>query len=138
MPVRQEPEILGVDGDVVVDAARGAVDGGLLTLVEFDSESFTPLYVSEETLAMYRSEAHMDDHFGEIHDYVNLDFTEIELFTEDLLPVASRVRYMTTALDEMTLVRLYVDDGHGVFLALSPAAPVEPVVQAIVAAIDTD
>lgn len=138
MSVRKTSEILGVDDEAVVEAVRAAVDGNLYSLVEFDSESFNPLYVSEQTVAMYESEAHMNDHFGEIHDYVNLDFTEIQLFTQDLLPVASRVRYMTTALDVMTLVRLYVDDRNGFFLALPPETPVEPVVAAVANAIDTD
>ena len=53
-----------------------------------------------------------------------------DLFTDDLFPVAESVEYIVTAMDYLTLLRVYVDR-EGVFLALGPEEPVEPVVAAI-------
>lgn len=130
------PEIVDFDAEAAVAAARDATEGPLYSFVEFDFDGFNRLYVADETRALYPSETVMEEHFEQIHSYVNIDFTEIELFTEDLFPMASRVRYKTTALDVMTLVRFYVNETSGVFVAVDPGAPVEPVVAAVEDAID--
>lgn len=124
-------EIVDFDAEAAVAAARKATEGPLYSLVEFNFEGFNYLYVAEETRALYSSESEMEEHFHRIHSYVNIDFTEIELFTEDLFPMADQVRYKTTALDVMTLVRLYVTENSGVFIALDRGEEVEPVVEAI-------
>lgn len=135
MPWRNSSELVDFDADAALEAALATVDDPLYSFVEFDAESFNPLYVADETLAMYEDEQQMLAHFQEMHDYVNLDFTEITLFTENLLPVANEVRYKTTAMDVMKIVRIY--RGHdGLFLSLAPEEPVEPLVTAIDAAID--
>lgn len=130
------PEIVEFDAGNAVRAAREVVDGTLYTFVEFDAEAFNPLYVGEATRALYDSEEQMEAHFARIHRYVNIDFMEAELFTDDLFPMAERVRYKTTALDVMTILRYYVDEGRGLFLALDRGEPVEPVVTAIETAIE--
>lgn len=132
----ERPEIVTLDVESVVDAALDVVDGPLYTLVEFDPEGWNELYVADETRELYDSEAQMHDHFDRIHGYVNLDFTEIDLFTEDLLPIADEIRYMTTAMDAMTFVRFYLDDRTGLFAALDPGEPVEPLAAAVEDAVD--
>lgn len=126
-----QSEILTFDVTPAVAAALDVVDGPLYTLVEFDLESWNALHVADETRTLYDSEEQMLAHFEQIHGYVNLDFTEIDLFIEDLLPVADEMRYKTTAMDAMTFVRVYADHRTGLFLALDPGEPVEPVVAAI-------
>lgn len=130
MSVTNPSRIHGVDADALCEAVEAVLEGDLHTLVEFDRERFNPLYVSAETRALYEDEAQMDAHFESIHGYVNLDLTEMELFTRELVPAANRVRAITTALDVFTLVRVYVGD-RGFFLALDPDEHVEPVLSAI-------
>lgn len=135
MPRRNASELVDFDADAALEAALATVDGPLYSFVEFNVESFNPLYVADETIAMYEDEQQMLAHFEQMHDYVNLDFTEITLFTDNLLPVADEVRYKTTAMDVMKIVRIY--RGHdGLFLALAPGEPVEPLVTAIADAIE--
>jgi hypothetical protein len=78
----------------------------------------------------------MAAHFGRIHDYVNIDFTETELFTQDLFDVADRVRYKATGLDVMTILRVYLGDQTGLFLAIDRGDPVEPLVAELETVVD--
>lgn len=120
-------EIVGIDAAEAVEAAAD-VDGTLHSLVEFNHRRFNTLYVSEATRGLYDSDEEMTAHFERIHDYVNIDFTEAELFTNDLFPMADRVRYKATALDVLTIVRLYLDDQRGLFVAVERGDPVERLV----------
>lgn len=128
MPEVASPEIVDIDAGAALDAAR-AGDATLHSLVEFDRHTFNTLYASEETQALYDSGAAMEAHFERIHDYVNIDFTEIELFTQDLFSVADAVRYKATALDVLTIVRVYADRQRGLFFAIESGDSVEPLVQ---------
>lgn len=129
-------EIGAFDAESVVDAALDAVVGPLYSLVEFDLRNWNDLYVADETREMYEDEEQMRAHFERIHDYVNLDFAERDLFTEDLLPSANEVRYKATTTDVMKFVRVYVDATTGLFLALDPDEPVVSFVAAIEDAIE--
>jgi hypothetical protein len=125
-----QSELVDVDVAAVLETAH-AVEGTLYSLVEFDRATFNALYVSEATRGLYDSDAEMDAHFERIHDYVNIDFTEIDLFTRDLFDVADHVRYKATGLDVMTILRVYLGDQTGLFLAIDRGDPIEPLVQAI-------
>lgn len=130
MPISRPGEVVDFDAEAACDAVRGTVEGRLLSFVEFDAEGFNPIYVDDGTFAAYDDEDHMLEHFDRIHGYVNVDLAEIDLFVEELFPVADRVEYLVTGLDAFTLVRYYVDH-QGVFLAIDPDEPVEPVIAAL-------
>ena len=123
-------EVVDFDAEAACEAVMDVVEGELRTFVEFDAERFNPVYVDDVTLAFYEDEAHMYEHFGRIHDYVNVDLAEIDLFVGELLPVADRVEYLVTAMDAFTLLRYYVGR-QGILLGLDPDEPVEPVVEAL-------
>lgn len=135
MPLTNASEVVEFDADAACAAAREAVTGTLRSCVEFDTEAFNPLHVDDVTLAFYDDEADMLDHFSRIHSYVNLDLTEVDLFTGELFPIAERVVYITTALDFFKMVRIY-HEGEGLFLALDYDEPVEPIVEAVNEAIE--
>lgn len=136
MDISPESEILGVNGRRIVDAVRHVTTGDVYSIVEYDLNHHHPLWVHDDTRAMYEHDEQMAAHFARIHNYVNLDLTEIKLFTEELLPVADDVRYISTSMDVMTFVRVYLEYDTGVFLALESGEPVEPVVAAIDSAVD--
>jgi sugar/nucleoside kinase (ribokinase family) len=122
----------GTDGGVTdaVELIRAHAKETVYSVVRFDSDGFEPLYVAPETRAMYPDEVSMEKHFSELHDYVNVDFAEIALFSEELLPAAGSVNYVTTAMDGVKILRVYA--GHsGVFLALHPDEPVVPLVDIV-------
>ena len=130
MAISNPSSVVSFDGDAVRGAVEARVEGTLRSLVEYDRDAFNPLYVDDVTLSFYEDEEQMTAHFERLHSYIHLDVTEMDLFTDELFPVADRVRYLTTAFDLFTLVRVYVDD-EGMFMALDPDEPVEPLVHAI-------
>lgn len=130
MPVTNASEVVAFDADAAREAVQATVSGTLRSLVEFDGESFNPLFVDDSTLSFYDDEDHMVQHFSQLHSYVYLDLAEIDLFTDELFPIAERVEYITTALDQFKLVRIYYED-EGLFLALDHDEPVQPLVTAV-------
>jgi DNA polymerase II small subunit/DNA polymerase delta subunit B len=130
MPVCNAESIYPVDAAVLREVLRDVVEGPLRSLVEFDDEEFNVLYADDVTLSFYDSPEHMCDHFEHIHDFVNLDHTEMDLFTGELFPIAERVRYLASGLDLFTMVRIYPDD-CAYFVAIDPEEPVAPVVRAV-------
>lgn len=113
-----------------VELIRNRAEETVYSVVRFDPDRFEPLYVASETRAMYPDEAAMNRHFSELHDYVNVDFAEITLFSEELIPAAGSVNYVTTAMDGVKILRVYA--GHsGIFLALHPDEPVVPLVDIV-------
>lgn len=126
--------IVGFDATAALEAVRDHPEGELYTFVEFDAEEFNPLYVSPATEAFYEDEAQMLDHFDDIHSYVHLDLVEQDLFTTELFPVADRVRYVVTAMDYLTIVRVYVRQ-EGIFFAVEDDQVVPALVEAIEATV---
>lgn len=130
MPVTNPSKHSSFDADAACSAARRTVSGPLYSFCEYDSEAFRPLYVDDRTVAMYDGQAEMAEHFEDIHNHVHMDFMQIELFRNTLFPPAERVSYITTAMDFLKIVRMYVDD-EGLFIAVAPEEPVEPLVEAV-------
>lgn len=134
MSITRGAEIVDTDESTLRAAVLGACESSdqCQVIVEYDAERFNVLYASEETLGRYDDEDHMREHFGRLHQYVHLDFTEAELFTDDLLPAADRVEYFVTGTDFATLVRFYrPGQAAGLFIALDPDAPVDSVLEAV-------
>ena len=130
MALTNTSTVVSFDADAVRRRVEATVDGTLRSLVEYNTEELNPLYVDDVTLAFYEDEAHMQAHFEEIHSYVDLDFTEQELFTTELFPVANRVRFLVTGFDVFTLLRVYVDD-EALLLTLDPEEPIQPLIREI-------
>lgn len=136
MPLTNPSKIASFDGDAAVEVVRERIDGTLFTVVEYDTADYRVLYVDDATMVFYADEDEMDAHFGRIHSHVNLDFTEIDLFVEDLFPVADGVVSQTTRFDYLKVVRVY-GDREGLFVALEPDEPVEPLVDAVRSVIES-
>lgn len=136
MPVSNPSSVVSFDGDAVRAVLEERVESALRSLVEYDQDAFNPLYVDDVTLSFYDDEAAMTAHFERIYSYIHLDFTELDLFTDELFPVSERVRYLSTGFDVFTFVRVYIDR-EGLFMALDPDEPVEPLVRAVEDAIDS-
>lgn len=130
MPFSNSSRIVDFDGDRVVEVLQDNVEGVLYSVIEFDDKSFNILYVDDNTLAFYDDKDHMLDHFDKVHSHVYLDFTEIDLFTDAIFPIAEKVDYITTSMDYMKIVRLY-RDRQGLFVALDRDEPVQPLVDAV-------
>ncbi|PSP48725.1 hypothetical protein BRC75_05905 [Halobacteriales archaeon QH_7_69_31] len=123
----------GANGEVdaALEALRAGTDGPVYTLVRFYPYDFEVLYVDDAMNDLYPGGSAMDDHFERIFDYVGIDFAERALFTDVLLSGAGDVRYMTTSLDSIKVVRAYGGEDVGVFVALDPEEAVPPVVEVV-------
>lgn len=130
MPATNRSTLSSFDADAVRRAVMESVSGTLYSFCEYDTESFRPLYVDDRTLAMYESKEAMVEHFDRIHNHVHMDFMQMNLFRNTLFPAAERVEYITTAMDFLKIVRFYVGD-EGLFIAIDPDEPVEPLVDTI-------
>lgn len=127
--------VTSFDAAAVVDAALAAIGDGLLTCVEYDAEECNALYVADEVEAMYPSEERMHEHFDRLHGYVHLDFTEVELFQDELLPYAGDVHFLVTGFEALTAIRV-LSGREGLFLGVTPDASTDAVVDAVRAEID--
>lgn len=130
MSVSNPESVYPVDAQALREALSDAVEGPLRSLVEFDEESFNILYADDVTISFYDSVEHMREHFGHVHEFVNLDYSEMDLFTGELFPASEEVRYLASGLDIFTMVRVYVE-GRAYFVSLDPEEPVVPVVRTI-------
>jgi|GEM_PF-606890 hypothetical protein len=135
MPATNRSELAAFDADRVRQAVQETVSGPLYAFCEYDTESFRPLYLSDETVSMYESRDAMLEHFETIHTNVHMDFMQSKLFRNTLFPDAERVEYITTSMDFLKILRVYVGD-DGLFISVDPAEPVVPIVDAIKATVE--
>lgn len=130
MPATNRSKLASFDADGVRRSVEEVVSGTLFAFCEYDTSSFRPLYVDDRALASYESREEMLEHFEKIHTNVHMDFMQIELFKNTLFPAAERVEYITTAMDFMKIVRVYVGE-DALFVAVDPDEPVGPIVETI-------
>lgn len=125
-----ESQLVSFDADAALAAALDAVDGPLYGFATYTSENFRLLHIDDRLMALYRDREQMREHFAELHSYVHIDFTERELFENQLFPEVGSVRTFVTQMDEMTFVRL-LDVDQGVFFSVAPDEPVIELSEAI-------
>lgn len=125
---------VGFDVDAVLAAAKEAVgDDRVLLCVAFDDADFRTVYVDERVDALYADDEQRREHFGQIHSYVHLDFTERDLF-EDLFLQPDGIRAFVTYMGTLIAVRV-VTETEGIFISLAPGTPVTELVDAVEAVI---
>jgi hypothetical protein len=135
VPFEQEPGVVDFDAGAAQAAARSAIDEDAVRVcVEFDRDAYRVLYAADDAVEEYGGVEPMLEQFDRIHGYVHLDLTERELFT-DLFQAVGAVRYTATAMDRLTLVRMYAGN-EGMLLSLRPRCPIEPVAEAVADALD--
>ncbi|PSP55554.1 hypothetical protein BRC82_05085 [Halobacteriales archaeon QS_1_67_19] len=134
MAVSDGSTLVEFDADAAVSAARECDGGPVHLCVEYTPEEFHTLYADEVTTALYGDREAMADHFGEVHSYVHVDFTEKDLFSE-IFRAAGEVRSFVTYMDHVVLVRFLVDQ-EGLFLTTDPGADVTALVEAVEAHLD--
>ncbi|MFC6764851.1 hypothetical protein [Natrinema soli] len=135
MSATNRSELTAFDADRVRQVVQETVSGPLYAFCEYDTESFRPLYLSDETVSMYESRDAMLEHFEKIHTNVHMDFMQSKLFRNTLFPDAERVEYITTSMDFLKILRVYIGD-DGLFISVDPAEPVVPIVDAIKATVE--
>jgi hypothetical protein len=130
MPLSRESELVGFDADAALAAARRAGGDGVRSFVEFTATEFRTLYVEDSILELYRDEDHLQEHYGQVLDHLNMDFLERDAYEQTLLPNAGRVRSIVTQMEELTLLRVLYGD-EGLYIALDPDAPIVETTDAV-------
>ncbi|MFC7234552.1 DUF7522 family protein [Halosegnis marinus] len=130
MPLTGASTLVSFDGDAATAAVREAAGDGVASVSAFTTDDFEILYVSDDVLALYRDEAHLREHYDEVLSHLNMDILEKEVYEGTLLPNAGRVRASVTYMDDLTLLRVVVEE-EGLYIALQPDAPVRTVVDAV-------
>lgn len=137
MPLTREAELADFDAAAALDAAHDAAGDGVRSFVEFTVDEFRTLYVDDDILSMYRSEDHLEEHYGQVLDHLHMDLIERDAYEQTLLPNAGRVRSIVTQMDELTLLRVLYGD-TGLYIALDPAVEIIPVTDAVEAVMESD
>ncbi|WP_338729335.1 hypothetical protein [Haladaptatus sp. DJG-WS-42] len=125
--------VVDFDAEAALEAAASISDAEVLIGVEYNTEAFNILYVSDVVDTLYQDREQMTAHFDTIHSYVHLDFTERELF-KDLFVDPAGVRAFVTYMGNMIAIRLLSGD-DGLFIGLAPGSAVTGVVTSVEAAV---
>lgn len=135
MSEEESVDLVDFDAAAVVTAAREAAgDDHLRVCVVYDDSDFRTVYVDDRVDGAYDDGDARDEHFGQIHAYVHLDFVERELF-EEMIPDSEGVRAFVTYMGDLVAVRV-VTSGQGVFLSVAPDAPITELVDAVERALE--
>lgn len=127
-------DVVDFDADAALSAANEAIGPeNLFTCVVYDAKTFQTVYVDDRLETFYADYEEREEHFGEIHSYVHLDFTEQKLF-EELFRDPEGVRAFVTYMASLVAVRI-VREKQGVFFSVAPDAPVTKLVNAVEAEI---
>jgi hypothetical protein len=123
-------DVVDFDADAALSAGNDAIGAeNVFSCVVYDAETFRSVYVDDRLEATYADQNQQREHFGEIHSYVHLDFTEQELF-EELFRDSGGVRAFVTYMGTHIAVRV-VTEKQGVFFSVAPDAPVTKLVSAV-------
>lgn len=130
MPAKSEPNVVSFDAGTARARIRARASGTVYSVFEFDTNDYNPIYLDDRLMSFYENEQQMRTHFNQIHNHVHMDFMEVNIFENNLFPVANRVEYIVTSMDYLKLLRVYADD-EGLFVALERDEPVVPLVDAV-------
>lgn len=137
MPLTGPSELVSFDGVAALESTRDAVGDGLLSFVEFTSSDHTPLFVADSVVELYRDEAHLMDHYDRVLAHLNMDFMGRDAYEKTLLPNAGRVRAIVTRMEALILLRILAGD-EGLYIALTPDANVQAVIDAVEPVMDIE
>jgi hypothetical protein len=122
------------DADAALSAANDTIGSeNVFTCVVYDAETFQTVYVDPRVEGLYADAEKRQEHFGEIHSYVHLDFTEQKL-SEELFRDPEGIRAFVTYMASLVAVRV-VTEKQGIFFSVAPDVPVTKLVNAVEAEI---
>jgi hypothetical protein len=127
--------LVAFDGDEARAAVHEAAGDSLLSVTGFTSDDFEILYVADAVLDLYRDRDHLHEHYDQVLSHLHMDIMERDVYENTLLPNAGAVRAIVTYMEEMTLVRVIVDE-QGLYVALAPDQSVRAVVEAVEPVLD--
>jgi len=135
MAYRHDAELVSFDADHASEHLQSAAGDDLLVVAEYTPDDHQLLYVSEELAARYGSVDDVLAAASSIHEYIDLDFRERDLFL-DLYPTIEEVEALVTVTAERSVVRVLSPREEGLYFSVDQAAPVMELVEAVVEIVD--
>jgi len=135
MALRERSELVGFDADEACQYLLEAVGEDLLVVAEYTPGDYRLLYVGEELESKYGSTDAVVAAADSIHEYIDLDFRERELFL-DLYPTLEDVDGLITIADQRSVVRVITADDEGLYFSVPLDVSATELVQDIIAIVD--
>ncbi|GAB3685508.1 hypothetical protein GCM10028857_16150 [Salinarchaeum chitinilyticum] len=135
MALRERSELVGFDADEACQYLLEAVGEDLLVVAEYTPEDYRLLYVGEDLEAKYGSTEAVTAAADSIHEYIDLDFRERELFL-DLYPTLEDVDGLITVADRRSVVRVVTPADEGLYFSVPLDVPAVELVRDVVGIVD--
>ncbi|AGN01967.1 hypothetical protein L593_10110 [Salinarchaeum sp. Harcht-Bsk1] len=126
---------MGFDADGAVDHLLEAAGDDVLVVAEYTPGDYRLLYVSDDLEAMYGSGEAVAEAADSIHEYIDLDFRERELFL-DLYPTIDDVDGLITVATDRSVVRVVTPRDEGLYFSVPNDLDVTALLEAVVGIVE--
>lgn len=134
MPIRNDSVLTDFNAIGALQAVEDRIGDDIFVCAEFTPDDFHILYVSDTALDQYDTETDIWVVGDVIHEYMNVDFLERELFNE-LYPQVTETNAFVTYTDYAAIVRI-LRENEGFYLSVDPQAPVSEIVTELTTVLD--
>ena len=117
MTLREPSKLVEFDADAAVEELLERAGEEHLIVAEYTPEEYGLLYVGEGIEAMYPSMDEIEATADSIHEYIDMDFRERELFL-DLYPTIDDVDGLITVGDTRCVVRVVTPQEEGLYFSV--------------------
>lgn len=135
MALRNAADLVGFDADEATDHLLDEAGEAVLIVAEYTASEYRLLYVSHELEEMYGSADEVVAAADSIHEYIDLDFRERDMFL-DLYPTMEDVDGLVTVSDTRSIARVLSPGEEGLYFSVQLSAPVMELLQDVVGIVD--
>lgn len=134
MAIRNDSVLTDFNAAAALRAVEDHIGDDIFVCGEFTPDDFHILYISDRALEQYDDETDIWVVGDVIHEYMNVDFLEQELFNE-LYPQVTETNAFVTYTDYAAIVRV-LRGNEGFYLSVDPQAPVSELVNELTTILD--
>ncbi|PCR91450.1 hypothetical protein [Natrinema ejinorense] len=117
------------DADAVLEKLREIAGGQILTVAEYDAETYNIMYMDDQMGHQLGDAVDIEELADRIHSDYRLDFTEKEMY-EDVYSELGEVRAFAVFFEGNTIFR-FVGETTGLYVSLTMDAPFNAVIEAV-------
>jgi hypothetical protein len=135
MSLRQRSQLVGFDAEEATEYLLEEAGDDLLVVAEYTPEEYRLLYVGDDLESMYGSTDDVVAAADSIHEYIDLDFRERDMFL-DLYPTIENVDGLVTVADSRSVARVLSPDDEGLYFSVPLDVAVMELLQDVVGIVD--
>ncbi|WP_135806290.1 hypothetical protein [Halorussus marinus] len=124
-----DPGLTDFDARAGFEAVRAAADSDLRAFVEYDGESYNPVFIAERVVEKHGDPEEVGEFADRLHFNYKLDFAEREMY-EDLYEPLGSITAFAVYLTDQTIVR-YVDEREGIYVSVDGETHADEVIEAL-------